>query len=110
MTSLPTHHPGDLLVLIADDHALVRAGLRCIIESEPGLSVCGQADDGASTLARLRDTPCDILLLDLSMPAPHGPELIGLIRATWPALPVLVVSMHTHPTVAQAALQAGANG
>lgn len=110
MTSPPSQRPGDLLILIADDHAMVRAGLRRIVESEPGLWVCGQADDGASTLARLHDTPCDILLLDLTMPAPNGTELIGLIRASWPTLPVLVVTMHNNPKVAQAALQAGANG
>lgn len=97
-------------VLISDDHAMVRDGLRRIIESEPGLCVSGQAVDGASTLARLCDTPCDVLLLDLSMPAPNGPELINQIRECWPDLPILVLSMHNSVAVARAALQAGASG
>ena len=59
-------------VLIVDDHAMVRGGLRRIIESEPGLRVSGQAVDGNSTLDRLCDTPCDVLILDITMPAPNG--------------------------------------
>ncbi len=97
-------------VLIADDHALVRDGLRRIIESEPGLCVCGHAVDGESTLQRLADTPCDVLLLDLTMPAPHGVDLIGRIRTRWPDLPILVLSMHNHIAIVQAVLQAGARG
>lgn len=97
-------------VLVADDHAMVRDGLRRIIESEPGLRVSGQAVDGNSTLDRLCDTPCDIVLLDLNMPAPNGPELIRQIREYQPDLPVLVLTMHNQPAVARAALKAGASG
>ena len=97
-------------VLIADDHAMVRDGLRRIIEGEQGLCVCAQAVDGTSTLARLADTPCDLLLLDLTMPPPNGPDLIRQIRALYPERPVLVLSMHNHVAIARAALQAGANG
>lgn len=97
-------------VLIADDHAMVRDGLRRIIESEPGLRVSGQAVDGNSTLDRLCDTPCDILLLDLNMPAPNGPELIRQIRDYRTDLPILVLTMHNQPAVARAALKAGASG
>ena len=97
-------------VLIADDHAMVRDGLRRIIESDPGLRVSGQAVDGNSTLDRLCDTPCDILLLDLSMPAPNGLDLIRQIREYRPDLPILVLTMHNQPAVARAALKAGASG
>ena len=97
-------------VLIADDHAMVRDGLRRIIESEPGMRVSGQSVDGNTTLDRLCDTPCDILLLDLNMPAPNGPELIRQVRDFRPALPVLVLTMHNQPAVARAALKAGASG
>ena len=99
----------EVRILVADDHAMVRDGLRRIIESEPGLAVCAHAVDGVSTLARLQDTVCDVLLLDISMPPPNGPDLIHQIRQTWPQLPILVLSMHNHVTVARAALQAGAN-
>lgn len=97
-------------MLIADDHAMVRSGLQRIIDSEPGLRVSGQAVDGASTLAWLQTERCDVLLLDMTMPAPNGPALIGQIRAQWPRLPILVVSMHHEPAIVRAALQAGASG
>lgn len=102
--------PDVVHVIIADDHAMVRSGLQRIIDGEPGLRVSGQAVDGASTLARLQDTPCHVLLLDLTMPAPNGPELIGQIRALRPELPILVVSMHNHAAIVRAALRAGASG
>jgi len=101
---------GDIAVIIADDHAMVRAGLQRIIEGELGMRVTGQAGDGASTLARLQDTRCDVLLLDLGMPAPSGLELIRQVRAQWPQLAILVVSMHNHPKMVRAALDAGVNG
>jgi DNA-binding NarL/FixJ family response regulator len=101
---------GEIAIIIADDHAMVRSGLQRIIESEPGLHVTGQAGDGAGTLARLADTRCDVLLLDLGMPAPSGPDLIRRIRAQRPRLAILVVSMHNHPKMVRAALAAGANG
>lgn len=104
-------HPNDEIhILIADDHAMVRKGLQRIIDSEPGLRVIGQAVDGSSTLAGLRATPCHVLLLDMGMPAPSGPELIGLIRVQWPRLPILVVSMYHDAAIVRAALQAGASG
>jgi DNA-binding NarL/FixJ family response regulator len=98
-----------LAIVIADDHALVRAGLQRIVESEPGLRVTGQANDGRDTLARLADTRCDVLLLDLDMPAPSGLELIKRVRARWPQLSIVVVSMHNQPQMVRAALAAGAD-
>lgn len=105
-------HPADgrIAVVIADDHAMVRAGLQRLLEAEPGLSVSAQAGDGNATLACLAEVRCDVLLLDLTMPAPAGPELIRRIRERWPQLPILIVSMHNHPKVVRAALDAGANG
>lgn len=97
-------------VLISDDHAMVRDGLRRIIESEPGMCVSGQSMDGNTTLDRVCDTPCDILLLDLNMPAPNGPDLIRQVRDFRADLPILVLTMHNQPAVARAALKAGASG
>lgn len=97
-------------VALADDHAMVRAGLRRLIEGEAGFEVVGEASDGASALELLRTHPCDVFMMDLSMPAPNGPELIGRIRALWPAMSLLVVSMHNSPRLARAALDAGARG
>lgn len=100
----------NIRVVIADDHAMVREGLRRIIEVEPGLQVVGQAMDTDSTLSLLSHTPCDLLLLDLTMPGHSGSELIREIRASHAALPILVVTMHNSPPIVRAALRAGANG
>lgn len=97
-------------VVIADDHAATRASLQRVVESEPDLHVTGQAQDGNSTLACLQSTPCNVLLLDFSMPAPNGAELILQLCARWPQLPILVVSMHTEPMIVRRALGAGARG
>lgn len=101
---------GTLAVLVADDHAMLRDGLRRIVEGQPDMQVCAEAHDGATTLQRVRDTACDLLLLDLSMPAPNGVDLIRAVRRLKPLLPVLVLSMHDKPVVVRAVLDAGANG
>lgn len=107
----PPAGPGvDVKVVIADDHVMVREGLRRIIEVEPGLTVVGHAVDGASTLEVLRRTPCDLLLLDLTMPGRSGADLIGDVRQSFPNLPLLVVSMHDSPSLVRSAVRAGANG
>jgi DNA-binding NarL/FixJ family response regulator len=100
----------DIKVVIADDHAMVREGLRRIIEVEPGLTVVGQAVDGVSTLEVLRRTPCDLLLLDLTMPGRSGADLISDVRQSFPDVPLLVVSMHDSPLLVRSAVRAGANG
>ena len=67
-------------VLIADDHALVRDGLRHILQNASGFEVAGEASDSTSTIARVRDTAANVLVLDLSMPGRNGVELIRQIR------------------------------
>lgn len=97
-------------VLIADDHAMVRGALACLIDNESDLQVVAQAQDGNSTLLQLADNPCDVLLLDLNIPEPSGSQLIALIREKWPKQAILVVSLHNTPRIVRAALDAGANG
>ena len=97
-------------VLIADDHAMVRGAFARLIDSEFDLQVVAHAGNGTDTLQQLAETPCDVLLLDLNMPAPSGSKLITLIREKWPQQPILVVSMHNTPRVVRSALNAGANG
>ena len=107
----PAPSPAGLRVFIADDHPMVRVGVRHIIDSrQPQMSVAGVAVDGASLLEALARTECDVLLLDLSMPAPNGPELISMVRQQRPGLPILVLSMYDHVGIVRAALQAGAAG
>lgn len=96
-------------VLLADDHAVMRECLFHILEAARSFVVAGQAHDGASTLALVRDTPADVLVLDLTMPA-GGIALIERIRAVDAQLRVLVLSMHDEPHIMERAFRAGAVG
>jgi DNA-binding NarL/FixJ family response regulator len=97
-------------VLIADDHALVRDGLRHILTNASGFEVAGEASDGAGTLALVRSTVAHVLVLDLSMPGRNGIELIRQIRDEQPALRILVLTMHAEQQYAARAFKAGAAG
>jgi DNA-binding NarL/FixJ family response regulator len=97
-------------VFVVDDHPIVRQGLALLIDQEPDLEVCGEAEEAQSALAAITATRPDILLLDISLPGPDGIELLKTIRATDPTLPVLVLSMHDESVYAERALRAGANG
>ncbi|AUT59875.1 MULTISPECIES: response regulator [Paraburkholderia] len=97
-------------ILIADDHALIREGLRHILKGSPEFEVAGEAADAASTIALVRSTDAHILILDLSMPGRNGVEMIPQIRATNPALHILVLTMHGEHQYAVRAFKAGASG
>jgi len=97
-------------VLLADDHAVLRDGLRHILEAAGDFRIVGEAGDGESTLALVSDIDADVLVLDLSMPGGSGIELIGQIRAASPQLRVLVSSMHAQRHLAAQAFRAGASG
>ena len=97
-------------VLIADDHTLVRDGLRHILQNATGFEVAGEACDGPSTIALVRATPAQVLVLDLSMPGRNGVELIKQIKDEKPALRVLVLTMHAEQQYAVRAFRAGASG
>ncbi|MFM0322750.1 response regulator [Caballeronia glebae] len=97
-------------VLIADDHALVRDGLRHILANAHGFEVAGVAGDGPGTLALVRATPADVLVLDLSMPGRSGVDLLKQIKDEKPALRILVLTMHAEQQYAARAFKAGASG
>ncbi|OWT71459.1 MULTISPECIES: response regulator transcription factor [unclassified Achromobacter] len=97
-------------ILLADDHTLVREGLKQILGMAEGLSVQGEASNGAEALTLLRQGNWDVLLLDLSMPGRSGVELIRQIKDEFPRLPVLVLTMHGEQQYAVRALKAGASG
>ncbi len=97
-------------ILLADDHTLVREGLKQILGMADGFSVEGEASNGAEALALLRQRPCDVLLLDLSMPGRSGVELIRQIKDEFPRVPILVLTMHGEQQYAVRALKAGASG
>ncbi len=97
-------------VLIADDHAVVRRGIRHILETTPDLKVVAEAGDGGDLLEKLRKEPIDVLLMDVTMPATNPVELITRIKAQHPQVAVLVHSMHAEGPVASRMLKAGASG
>lgn len=97
-------------VLIADDHTILRRGLRQIIAETSDLAVIGEAGNSAETLRFIREQPCDVVLLDISMPDRNGIETLKLIRKERPKVPVLMLSMHPENQYAVRALRSGASG
>ena len=97
-------------VLLADDHTLVRDGLRHILQQASGFEVAGEACDSATTLALIRATHAHVLVLDLSMPGRNGIELIKQIKDEKPELRILVLTMHAEQQYAVRAFKAGASG
>ncbi len=97
-------------VILADDHAVMRDGLRHILETAGGFEIVGEASDGSATLALVERGAADVLLLDLSMPAPTGIELIQLVKRHAPSLRTLVLTMHAEAQYAARAFKAGATG
>jgi DNA-binding NarL/FixJ family response regulator len=97
-------------LVVADDHAIVREGLKQILATVPDFQVVGEAADGAQVMQRVRETEFDLLLLDLSMPGRSGMELIRLVRAEKPRVRILVLSMHQEMQYAVRAIKSGASG
>jgi DNA-binding NarL/FixJ family response regulator len=97
-------------IVIVDDHPLFRKGLEQLINSNKGLAVCGEAANSAEALSVAREIKPDLMIVDLSLPGAHGLELIKNIRAEFPKLPILVLSMHDESLYALRALRAGAQG
>ena len=97
-------------IFLVDDHPILRQGLALFINREPDLMVCGEADGAASALQAIRSSIPDFVILDISLDGPDGLELLKTLRAKYPSLPVLILSMHDESTYAERALRAGANG
>ena len=97
-------------VLIADDHPVVRQGLRVLLEVQGDIDVVGEAADGAAAVAMTAGLAPDVLLLDLKMPGMKGPEVIAELAARRIRARVLVLTSVTEPAAAEAAVRAGAAG
>ena len=97
-------------ILIADDHAIVRRGLKQIVAEEPDMLVAGEAQNEEEVLALLGSGEWDIVILDITMPGRSGLEVLRELRQMRPTLPVLMLSMHPEDQFAVRALKAGAAG
>jgi len=97
-------------VLVADDHSLIREGLKRILSGTQDLEVCGEAGSGPEVLGQVALLKPDTLLLDLSMPGVSGFDLVKRLRGDYPRLPILVLSMHDEQQYAVRAIRAGASG
>ena len=96
--------------MIVDDHPLFRKGLEQLIHSDSAFAVCGEANNASEAMDVIRKLNPDLAIVDLSLPGANGIELIKNIRAEFPKLPILVLSMHDESLYALRALRAGAEG
>jgi len=97
-------------IIIADDHAIVRAGLKQVIADAPDITVAGESCEGQDLIEKLRKGGFDAVLLDISMPGRNGIDILKQVRAEHPHLPVLMLSMHPEDQYALRAMKAGASG
>lgn len=97
-------------ILIADDHAIVRQGLKQILEGSHGMKVVAEHANGTDALRWLRNNDCDVLLLDISMPGMNGVDLLKQLREEKPKLPVLILSSYSEDQYAVRLIKAGAAG
>jgi len=107
--SFPASAP-NIRVLIAEDHPLVREGIRKVLGFASDITIVGEAVTAADVLSRIEAGDVDLLLLDLLMPGSNDVDLIERVVAAHPKLPILVLTMHADPHIARRALQAGALG
>jgi DNA-binding NarL/FixJ family response regulator len=110
IVSRTSSRPSVKRVMLADDHAVVRRGLRTLIEGVPGWEVCAEAADGNETVKLAAETKPDVLIMDLSMPGLGGVDATIQIRKILPQIEVLILTMHEIDRLAGQALRAGARG
>lgn len=100
----------DISIVLADDHQLMREGLRRLLGATPGMRVVAEAANGHEVLEVLRRTPVDVAVLDLSMPGMTGMDLIRRVKTEFPEVAVLVLTMHAEEQYAMRAFRCGASG
>lgn len=97
-------------IIVADDHSLIRQGLKSIITQDRSLQIVGEAGDGLELLNLLRQEATDMVILDITMPQLNGIEAVGKIRKSFPAIAILVLTMHANSQYFYQAITAGAHG
>jgi DNA-binding NarL/FixJ family response regulator len=97
-------------ILLADDHELIRKGLRAIIEGNKDWLICGEATNGQEAIERTLELQPDLIILDVTMPVLNGLQAARQIRERAPATKILMLSMHDSPQLANEAVRVGADG
>jgi DNA-binding NarL/FixJ family response regulator len=97
-------------VLIADDHALIRKGLKQLLDDTDDMRVTGEAENGMQAIRMVDESAYDVVLLDISMPDKHGVDVLKQLKINQPQLPVLMLSMHPEEQYALRSMKAGASG
>lgn len=102
--------PDPIRVLIADDHTIVRAGMRLLLGTEPDMQVVGEALNGAEAVSLAESLQPNLILMDIAMPGTNGLEATRQIKARWPQIAILILTMHRTPEYFFEVLKAGASG
>ncbi len=97
-------------IMLADDHVLIRHGIKNIIARDPSMEIVAEVSDGGELLDTLKSTPADLLILDISMPRASGIDLTGVVKARFPHMKVLILTMHKNRRYLHRAISAGADG
>lgn len=107
--SAPTH-AGCIRVALIDDHPVVRLGLQALLDSEPDIAVCLEAESAEEALAALPDAHCQVAVIDISLPGMSGLDLVKTLQQRHPQIRTLVMSMHDESLYAERVLRAGGSG
>ena len=97
-------------ILVADDHAVIRQGLKQIVADSPDIMVAGEASNGQEVLDKVLENDYDLLLLDITMPGRSGLDILKDVKSLRPTLPIMILSMHPEEQYAVRALKSGASG
>ncbi len=97
-------------LMLVDDHAILRDGLRNLLEIEEDIQVVGEAVSGEDAIEKIKDCNPDVVLMDINMPKMTGVELTGILKRRYPDTKILVLTMHSHDEFFMAAVRAGADG
>ena len=97
-------------IFVADDHDIVREGIKSLLKSRPEWTICGEASDGIQALSLIEKIDCDIAVLDISMPGKSGLEVAASVSRKHPEIKILIFTMHGGKTLHSAAREAGAHG
>ena len=97
-------------ILVVDDHALIRKGLKMLLEESPDFRIKGEAESGMQAVRMLRDQHFDLVLLDISLPDKHGMDVLKQLKSEQPGIKVIVLSMYPEDQYGVRALKAGAAG